>query len=39
MKIIKSIVVLIVVGFLAAFTLKTVDTRYEIGDTSKIFRY
>ena len=37
MKIIKSIVVLIVVGFLAAFTLKTVDTRYEIGDTIEDF--
>jgi peroxiredoxin len=37
MKIIKSIVVLIVVGFLTAFTLKTVDTSYKIGDTIEDF--
>jgi peroxiredoxin len=37
MKILKSIVVLIVVGFLTAFTLKTVDTSYKIGDTIEDF--
>jgi peroxiredoxin len=37
MKIIKSIVVLIVVGFLTAFTLKTVDTSFKIGDTIEDF--
>jgi peroxiredoxin len=37
MKILKSIVVLIVVGFLTAFTLKTVDTNYKIGDTIEDF--
>ena len=37
MKIIKSIVVLIVVGFLTAFTLKIVDTGYKIGDTIEDF--
>jgi peroxiredoxin len=37
MKIIKSIVVLIVAGFLTAFTLKIVDTGYEIGDTIEDF--
>jgi peroxiredoxin len=37
MKILKSIVVLIVVGFLTAFTLKILDTRYKIGDTIEDF--
>jgi peroxiredoxin len=37
MKILKSIVVLIVAGLLTAFTLKTVDTGYEIGDTIEGF--
>jgi peroxiredoxin len=37
MKIIKSIVVLIVVGFLTAFTLKTVDTSFKIGGTIEDF--
>jgi peroxiredoxin len=37
MKILKSIVVLIVVGFLTAFTLKTVGPSYKIGDTIKDF--
>jgi peroxiredoxin len=37
MKILKSIVVLIVAGLLTAFTLKTVDTGYEIGDTIEDF--
>jgi peroxiredoxin len=37
MKILKSILVLIVAGLLTAFTLKTVDTGYEIGDTIEDF--
>jgi peroxiredoxin len=37
MKIIKSIGVLIFVGFLTAFTLKTVDIGYQIGDTIEDF--
>jgi peroxiredoxin len=37
MKMLKSIGVLIVVGFLTAFTLKTVDTGYKIGDTIEDF--